>query len=132
VTQLAKKFPVSRKQKIHGGSHGGEDVDVGLLSFTPCGLVGRYQRFGGTYCLHLQTLVPIVSEGHLMARPCLSVCRVVPRRQATCMLGEVIVAQQWGPAAIVIPRPWLRRVDTAFPLQSQVRSTRPQEDRDCL
>jgi hypothetical protein len=21
---------------------------------TPCGLVGRYQRFGGTYCLHLQ------------------------------------------------------------------------------
>jgi hypothetical protein len=21
---------------------------------TQCGLVGRYQRFGGTYCLHLQ------------------------------------------------------------------------------
>jgi hypothetical protein len=21
---------------------------------TSCGLVGRYQRFGGTYCLHLQ------------------------------------------------------------------------------
>jgi hypothetical protein len=21
-----------------------------------CGLVGRYQRFGGTYCLHLQAL----------------------------------------------------------------------------
>jgi hypothetical protein len=21
---------------------------------TPCGLVGRYQRFGGTYCLHRQ------------------------------------------------------------------------------
>jgi hypothetical protein len=28
-----------------------------LLAFwavTPCGLVGRYQRFGGTYFLHLQ------------------------------------------------------------------------------
>jgi hypothetical protein len=21
---------------------------------TPCGLIGRYERFGGTYCLHLQ------------------------------------------------------------------------------
>jgi hypothetical protein len=26
---------------------------------TPCGLVGRYQRFGGTYYLHLQTFVAI-------------------------------------------------------------------------
>jgi hypothetical protein len=25
---------------------------------TPCGLVGRYRRFGGTYCLHLQGLQP--------------------------------------------------------------------------
>jgi hypothetical protein len=25
---------------------------------TPCGLVGRYQRFGGTYCLHLQVFSP--------------------------------------------------------------------------
>jgi hypothetical protein len=23
-------------------------------TLTPCRLVGRYQRFGGTYCLHLQ------------------------------------------------------------------------------
>jgi hypothetical protein len=30
-------------------------VDVGLMVLTPCGLVGRYQRFGGTYCLHLQS-----------------------------------------------------------------------------
>jgi hypothetical protein len=29
------------------GFHGGEDVDVGLLIIMPCGLVGRYQRFGG-------------------------------------------------------------------------------------
>jgi hypothetical protein len=26
---------------------------------TPCGLVGRYQRIGGTYCLHLQPCVRI-------------------------------------------------------------------------
>jgi hypothetical protein len=25
-----------------------------VLVVTPCGPVGRYQRFGGTYCLHLQ------------------------------------------------------------------------------
>jgi hypothetical protein len=31
-----------------------KDVDVGLLDLTPYGFVGRYQRFGGTYCLHLQ------------------------------------------------------------------------------
>jgi uncharacterized membrane protein YqjE len=24
---------------------------------TPCGLVGRYQRFGQTYCLHLQVCI---------------------------------------------------------------------------
>jgi hypothetical protein len=24
---------------------------------TLCGLVGRYQRFGGAYCLHLQNLM---------------------------------------------------------------------------
>jgi hypothetical protein len=29
-------------------------VDVGLMVVTPCGLVGGYQRFEGTYCLLLQ------------------------------------------------------------------------------
>jgi hypothetical protein len=32
-------------------------VKMSMLFFwvvTPCGLVGRYKRFGGTYCLHLQ------------------------------------------------------------------------------
>jgi hypothetical protein len=32
-------------------------VKVSSLAFwvvTPCGLVGRYQRFGGTYCRHHQ------------------------------------------------------------------------------
>jgi hypothetical protein len=32
-------------------------VKMSMLVFwvvTPCGLVGRYQRFGGTYCLYLQ------------------------------------------------------------------------------
>jgi hypothetical protein len=32
-------------------------VKMSILVFwvvTQCGLVGRYQRFGGTYCLHLQ------------------------------------------------------------------------------
>jgi hypothetical protein len=32
-------------------------VKMSLLGFRivmPCGLVGRYQRFGGKYCLHLQ------------------------------------------------------------------------------
>jgi hypothetical protein len=33
------------------GSHSGDDVDFGLA---PCGLVSRYQRFGGKYCHHLQ------------------------------------------------------------------------------
>jgi hypothetical protein len=36
------------------GSHGGQDVDVGLWVVTRRDLVGRYQHFGGTYCLHLQ------------------------------------------------------------------------------
>jgi hypothetical protein len=26
---------------------------------TPCELVGRYQRFGGTYCLHLEGYIQI-------------------------------------------------------------------------
>jgi hypothetical protein len=32
-------------------------VKMSMLLFwivTPCGLVGRYQGFGGTYCFHLQ------------------------------------------------------------------------------
>jgi hypothetical protein len=32
-------------------------VNMSVLVFwvvTPCGLLSRYQRFGGTYCLHLQ------------------------------------------------------------------------------
>jgi hypothetical protein len=32
-------------------------VNFPMLVFwivTPCGLIGRYQRFGETYCLHLQ------------------------------------------------------------------------------
>jgi hypothetical protein len=36
-------------RKITMGSF---DIDVGLL-VTPCGLVGRYQSFGETYCLQL-------------------------------------------------------------------------------
>jgi hypothetical protein len=31
-------------------------VKMSMLVFwvvMPCGLVGKYQRFGGTYCLHL-------------------------------------------------------------------------------
>jgi hypothetical protein len=33
-------------------------VKMSVLFFwvvTLCGLVGKYQRFGGTYCLHLQS-----------------------------------------------------------------------------
>jgi hypothetical protein len=33
-------------------------VKITMLVFcdaTPCGLVGGYQGFGGTYCLHLQS-----------------------------------------------------------------------------
>jgi hypothetical protein len=33
-------------------------VNVSFLGLTPCGLAGRYQRFGGTYCLHLQPRFP--------------------------------------------------------------------------
>jgi hypothetical protein len=32
-------------------------VKMSMLFFwviTPCGLASRYQRFGGTYCVHLQ------------------------------------------------------------------------------
>jgi hypothetical protein len=36
------------------GSHGGEDVILVFWVVKPCGLVGRYQRFRGTYCLHLK------------------------------------------------------------------------------
>jgi hypothetical protein len=28
--------------------------DIGLLGYNATGLLGRYQRFGGKYCLHLQ------------------------------------------------------------------------------
>jgi hypothetical protein len=31
-----------------------DGVDVSSLVITSCGLVGRYQRFVGTYCLHFQ------------------------------------------------------------------------------
>jgi hypothetical protein len=30
------------------------NVGIGFWVVTPCWLAGRYQRFGGTYCLHLQ------------------------------------------------------------------------------
>jgi hypothetical protein len=35
-------------------------VKISIFFFwvaTPCGLVGRYQRFGGAYCLLLQDLI---------------------------------------------------------------------------
>jgi hypothetical protein len=35
-------------------------VKTSMLVFcvvTPCGLIGRYQRFGDTYCFHLQCLL---------------------------------------------------------------------------
>jgi hypothetical protein len=34
-----------------------------LWVVTPCGLVGRYQRFGGTFCFHLQDLSPEDGSG---------------------------------------------------------------------
>jgi hypothetical protein len=36
-------------------SHSGEVVEVGFWVIMLYGLVGRYQCFGGTYCLYLQT-----------------------------------------------------------------------------
>jgi hypothetical protein len=36
-------------------------VKISMLVFwvvTPCGFVGRYKRFGGIYCIHLQGLRP--------------------------------------------------------------------------
>jgi hypothetical protein len=33
-------------------------VNVRLWFITPCGLVGRHQLFGGTFCLHLQYVAP--------------------------------------------------------------------------
>jgi hypothetical protein len=36
-------------------------VKMSMFSFqvmAPCGLIGRYQRFGKTYCLHLQHFSP--------------------------------------------------------------------------
>jgi hypothetical protein len=46
--------------------HGGDDVGVGvgILGLTPCGLVGRYQRFGDTYCHHLQPWYVPASPQH--------------------------------------------------------------------
>jgi hypothetical protein len=35
-------------------SHGGEDVDVGLLGCNACEFVSEYQSFGGRYCFYLQ------------------------------------------------------------------------------
>jgi hypothetical protein len=32
----------------------GKDVELDFWAATQCKLTGRYQRFGGTYCLHLQ------------------------------------------------------------------------------
>jgi hypothetical protein len=32
---------------------------------TPCGLVGRYHRFGGTYCLHLEPWEKFVWRDHI-------------------------------------------------------------------
>jgi hypothetical protein len=55
------------------GSHGGDDVDVSLL--TPCKLVGRYQRFGRTYYLHFQgwdmlAVVSTSSNGTILRGQC--------------------------------------------------------------
>jgi hypothetical protein len=40
-----------RKINLFSGSHSGDDIEVALRVVTPCGLVGRYQRVGETYCL---------------------------------------------------------------------------------
>jgi hypothetical protein len=45
-------------------SHGGEDVAVGLLGVTPRGFVGRYQRFGETYCLYFVRNIGIYLQVH--------------------------------------------------------------------
>jgi hypothetical protein len=47
-------FHTIYKQCEISGSYGGEDFDVGLLVATPCGLAGRLESVGGTYCLHLR------------------------------------------------------------------------------
>jgi hypothetical protein len=57
--KLNKTFNFARRYFIKRGifisetrsSRGGEDADDAV---TPCTLVGRYQRFGATYRLHLQ------------------------------------------------------------------------------
>jgi hypothetical protein len=38
--------------------HSGEDYVLVFWVVTPCGLVGRFQRFGETYCPHLQGWSP--------------------------------------------------------------------------
>jgi hypothetical protein len=63
ITQLVKKFRVHNNPPTVSNlnhivpyeildSHGG---------VTPCGLVGRYQRFGGTHCLQLQASETLIS-----------------------------------------------------------------------
>jgi hypothetical protein len=36
------------------GTHGSENIDIGLWVVTPCGLEGTCQRFGEAYSLHLR------------------------------------------------------------------------------
>lgn len=40
---------MDKKRCVLSGSHGGEDTEVGVPG---CGIVGRYQGFRETYCLH--------------------------------------------------------------------------------
>jgi hypothetical protein len=39
-----------------------KDGDVGLWDIVLGGLVGRYQRFRGTYCLHVWSWIPAITS----------------------------------------------------------------------
>jgi hypothetical protein len=53
---LSGKLPDVMRPEVH------TEVNIvmeGLLNLTLCSLVDRYQRFGGTCCLHLQVTVKV-------------------------------------------------------------------------
>jgi hypothetical protein len=61
---------------------------------TPCGLIGAYQHFGGTYCLHLQAWCNMYLRNVCICLQILATLRVGPT--STCSRSKDIKSRMTG------------------------------------
>jgi hypothetical protein len=54
VSQLVKKIDAALSDKVFSALGKSMYEDGGRLDCDPCGILGRHQRFGRIYCLHLE------------------------------------------------------------------------------